>query len=97
MARPRRLDLDRFGREVTSGVARVDRIPRLDQEDMRLLVGLRALLDAAGDDEHLGLVEFDVAIAELNCQAPLRTRKKSSVSSCFCRTNSPSTLTTITV
>src|SRR4051794_30792984 len=63
------LDLDGGDRPVAAGVAGVDRLARLDQEHVCLLVRLRAVLDAARDDEELAGLEHDVAVAELDHQA----------------------------
>ena len=43
-------------------------VPRLDQQHVRLVVGLRAVLDAVRDDEQLAGPELDVAVAELDRQ-----------------------------
>src|SRR3712207_6106156 len=50
-------------------VAGVRRAGRLDEEDMCLLVGARAVLDAARDDEELARAKVDVAITQLDRQA----------------------------
>ena len=52
---PRRLELARLGGQLPAGVASVERVPGLDQEDKRLLVGLGAVLDAARHHEELAL------------------------------------------
>src|SRR6185369_3764670 len=43
----------------------------LEEEDVGLYLGRRPVLDAARHDEHLSLVEDDVAVAQLHPQAPL--------------------------
>ena len=63
---------------------------------MNLLSRNRAMLDALGHDVHLPRPERDGSIAKLNIQHTLKDEKKSSVSSCLCQTNSPSTFTTMT-
>src|SRR4051795_8179583 len=57
-------------------VAGVHRPDGLDQEDFHLLVRARAMLDAARDDEQLARVEHDVAISQLNRQAPLQDEEE---------------------
>ena len=57
-------------RPLAAGVAGVRRPERLDEQDVRLLVRLRAVLDAARHDEQLARAELDVTIAELNRQSP---------------------------
>jgi hypothetical protein len=65
-----------LGRCLRAGVARVRRPARLDQEDVRLLIGDRAVLDAARDDEDVALAEFDVSVTELDRQPPLEDEKE---------------------
>jgi hypothetical protein len=43
---------------------------------VRLLVGLRAVLDAAWDDEQLALLEHDVPVAQLDRQASLQDEEE---------------------
>jgi hypothetical protein len=58
------------------GVAGVRRPARLDQEDVRLLIGDRAVLDAARDDEDVALAELDVSVTELDREPPLEDEKE---------------------
>src|ERR671922_111337 len=52
-------------------------VPRgSDQEDVRLLVGARAVLDPARDDEELALLELDISVAELDRQAALQDEEE---------------------
>jgi hypothetical protein len=60
-----------LGGQRAAGVAGVDGADRFDQQDCRLLVGARAVLDIAGDDEEFALVELDVAVAELDGEVSL--------------------------
>ena len=43
---------------------------------MRLLVGNRAVLDAARDDEELSLAELDVPVAQLDRQQPFEDEEE---------------------
>lgn len=54
---------------------------------------LGAVLDSVRERRSYAFGELDVAFAELDRQLARETRKKSSVSSCECQTNSPCTLT----
>jgi hypothetical protein len=65
-----------LGRCLRAGVARVRRPVRLDQEDVRLFIGDRAVLDAARDDEEVSLAELDVPVAQLDRQPPLEDEKE---------------------
>jgi hypothetical protein len=65
-----------FRRGPRLGVASVRRPARLDQEDVRLLIGDRAMFDATRDDEEVSLAELGVPIAELDRQPPLEDEKE---------------------
>jgi hypothetical protein len=65
-----------LGRCLRAGVSRVRGPARLDQEDVRLLIGDRAVLDAARDDEDVALAELDVSVTEPDCQPPLEDEKE---------------------
>jgi hypothetical protein len=64
-----RSDLDLGGGQFSARVAGVHRASRLDQQHVRLLLGLGAVLDATRDDEQLAPFELYVAVAKLDCQA----------------------------
>jgi hypothetical protein len=57
-------------------VARVQRRGRLEQQDVRLLVGHRAVFDAAGDDEELALLQPDVTVPEFHAEAALHDEEQ---------------------
>jgi hypothetical protein len=54
------------GGEGAAGIAGVDGARGFDEQDVGLLVGLGAVLDAAGDDEQLAGAELDIAVAKLD-------------------------------
>jgi len=58
-------------------------------QDVSLRVGLRAMLDATRNDEWLALAQLDVAIAQLDRQAPAQHEEKGVGASCLCQTNFP--------
>ena len=58
-----------FRRGPRLGVAGIRRPARLDQQDMRLLVGDRAVLDAARNDEEVSFLQLDVPVPQLDRQA----------------------------
>jgi hypothetical protein len=58
------------GGELAAGVAGVDRPARLDQQYVCVLVGLGAVLHASRHNEQLSLTQLDVAVAQLDRQAP---------------------------
>src|SRR3954454_18211033 len=62
------LDVDRLHGLVAPRVARVEGVARLDQQDVGLLVGLRAVLDALRHHEQLARPEHHVAVAQLERQ-----------------------------
>ena len=49
---------------------------RLDQEDVRLLLGAGTMLDAARHDEQVALPESDGAIAELDIELAVEHEKE---------------------
>jgi hypothetical protein len=55
------LDLNLRGRQTASGVSGVT-VPRLDQEDVGFTLRARAMLNPAGNDEHLAGRKLDIAI-----------------------------------
>jgi hypothetical protein len=61
----------------------------LDEEDVRLLVGDRPVLDALRHDVEVARAELDVPSRSSIRMRPFRTRKKSSVSSCLCHDERP--------
>jgi hypothetical protein len=65
-----------LGRGLRLGVARVRRSARLDQEDVRLLIGDRAVLDTARNDEDVALTELDVSVTQLDREPPLEDEKE---------------------
>src|SRR5215207_920505 len=60
-----------LSRQRTAGGSGVGRAGGFDEKDLRLLVGQRAVLDAAGDDEEVALVKLDVAVAQVDRQGPV--------------------------
>jgi hypothetical protein len=65
-----------FRRGRRLGVAGIRRPARLDQEDVRLLIGDRAMLDATRDDEEVSLAELGVPVAQPDRQPPLENEKE---------------------
>src|SRR4051794_34551649 len=65
-----RLEFDRLRGQISAGVAGIASVVGLDQEHMRLLVGLGAVLDAAGHDEQLAGIEDDITVAQLDREPP---------------------------
>jgi hypothetical protein len=51
-----------------AGIAGVDAIARLDEENLGLVLSLGAVLDAAQHDEDLAAIELDVAITQMDRQ-----------------------------
>ena len=48
----------------------------LDEQDLGALVGARAVLDAARNDEQLAFVQHHVAVAQLNGQLPFHDEEE---------------------
>ena len=61
---------------------------------MNLFVAAWVVFDALRNDEQLSMPQLNIAVTHLDGEPTFRTKKKSSVSSCLCQTNSPETLTT---
>src|ERR1022692_606915 len=78
-----------LGGQLPASITSVDNAARLQQEHRRLSVGARAMLDTARHDEEVPRPEHDVAVAQLDRQLAVQTRKNSSVSACWCQVNSP--------
>ena len=79
----------------SGGIAGVRSACGLDEQQLRLLVGERLVLDADRHDEELARTEDDLRARQADRQLPMSTKKRSSVSSWWCQTNSPLTLTTM--
>jgi hypothetical protein len=60
----------------TACVPRVRSASRLNQQDVRLVIRPGAVLNAARHDVHVPLTQLDVAIAELDGQAPLEDEEE---------------------
>jgi hypothetical protein len=54
--------------QVAFAIAGVDSGLWLEQDDLAFPVGMRAMLDAPGDDEHLPWLQRDLPIAQVNSQ-----------------------------
>jgi hypothetical protein len=80
-----------------AGVAGVRRAVGLDHEDVRLLVGLRAMFDAPRNDELLALAQHDVAVAQMDRERSADDEEEVVVSSCLCQTKGPLALATWTL
>jgi hypothetical protein len=65
-----------FGRERPPSIAGVDGSGGFDQQDRRVFLGARAVLDATRNDEQFPLVEFDVAIGKLDRQVPFEDEEE---------------------
>ena len=63
-------------RPLVPHVAGVERRGRLEQQDVGLLVGHRAVLDAAGHDQERALLQPDVSVPELHAEAALHDEEK---------------------
>src|SRR3954452_11045538 len=70
------LQLDRLDGQIATRVAGVERVARLDQQHVGLLVGLRAVLDALGHHEQLARPEDDVAVAQLDRELALQDQEE---------------------
>ena len=68
--------LGHLDRALIPHVARVQRRGRLEQEDVDLLVGYRAMLDAPGDDEELALLQPDFSIQEVHAEPALHDEEQ---------------------
>jgi hypothetical protein len=63
------------GHSATS-ITGIDRIPRLDQQDLGLVRGVGAMLDSAWDDEDLAGAKLDVAVAQVDRQTAADDQKE---------------------
>ena len=73
----------------------MDGIPRLDEQNLGLVLGVGTMLNTAWDDEDLAGTKLDVAVTQVDRQ-PAADDKEEVVglASCSCQTNGPLTLTT---
>src|SRR5262249_28033173 len=68
--------LEGVDRPLVPDVAGVQGRARLEEQDVRLFVGDRPVLDPAGDDDQLALLQPDVAVAELHAEPPLHDQEQ---------------------
>ena len=66
---PARSQQARLRGQLTAGIARVDGAVGLDEQHLRPVGGVRAVLDSSGDDEDLAGPKLDVAVAQMDGQA----------------------------
>ena len=85
-----------LGSQFSAGIAGVDDRAGLEQQHRGFGIGLRTVLDAAGDDEELPRPEHHSAVSHLNGELSVEDQKNSSVSACRCQVNSPWIFTILT-
>ena len=73
---PSASDLFRRSGQRAAGITGVDGGSALDQQERRLLISARAVLDPARHDEQLARTEFYVAIAQLNRQVAVEDEEE---------------------
>ena len=62
------LDLSWLRGHFAAAITCVEGVSRLDEEDVSLLVGLRAVLNATGHHEQLPRLEFDITVSQMDGQ-----------------------------
>jgi hypothetical protein len=69
-----------FGGAVAALMARIEHAPRLDQQQLDLILGIRLVLNALRDNKHLTGRNVNDAIPKMILRVPSKTMHVSSVS-----------------